>query len=113
MREDGLDFVRVGAFGEIPEGESRAYDTPAGRVTVVHVENQLYAFGDECTHQGCSLSEGELDDRAATIECPCHGSVFDVETGEPTEGPAQDPVPIFQVREVDGWVEVATRPGQG
>ena len=86
-----MDFVRVGALGEIPEGEMRAYDLPAGRVTVAHVEAHLYAFGDECTHQGCSLAGRGLDDRAATVECPCHGSVFDVENGEPIEGPAADP----------------------
>jgi 3-phenylpropionate/trans-cinnamate dioxygenase ferredoxin subunit len=106
-----LDYVRVGALGEIPEGEVRAYDTPSGRVAVAHAENRLFAFGDECTHQGCSLAEGTLDDREARVECPCHGSVFDVETGEPVEGPAEDPLPVFQAREVEGWVEVATRPG--
>ena len=37
---------------------------------------------------------------------PVDGSVFDLETGEPTEGPAADPVPVFPVREVDGWIEV-------
>ena len=93
-----MDYVRVGALGEIPEGEARAYDTPAGRVAVAHDEAHLYAFGDECTHQGCSLAEGEFDDRRATIECPVDGSVFDVETGEPIEGPAVDPLPIFQAR---------------
>ena len=108
-----MDFVKVGALGEIPEGEMRAYDTDAGRVTIAHVEARLFAFGDECTHMGCSLAEGEFDDRAATVECPCHGSVFDVETGEPTEGPAQDALPVFQAREIDGWVEVATRPSEG
>ena len=85
-----MDFVRVGAFGEIPEGDVRAFDTPWGRVAVTHVEAHVYAFGDECTHQGCSLSEaGTFDDRAATVECHCHGSVFDVERGEPLEGPAR------------------------
>jgi len=108
-----MEFVRVGALGEIHEGEMRAYDTPAGRVTVAHIEANLYAFGDECTHQGCSLAEGEFDDRSATVECPCHGSVFDVENGEPIEGPAADPLPVFRAREVEGWVEVATRPGEG
>ena len=83
-----MDYVRVGSMGEIPEGEARAYDTPAGRVAVAHDEAHLYAFGDECTHQGCSLAEGAFDDRQATIECPVDGSVFDVETGEPLEGPA-------------------------
>ncbi len=105
-----MDFTRVAALGEIPEGEARAYDLPTSRVAVAHVESRLYAFGDECTHQGCSLAEGSLDERAATVECPCHGSVFDVETGEPIEGPAEDPVPVFDVRVVDGWVEVTSTP---
>ena len=83
-----MDFVRVGSLGEIPEGEARAFDTPAGRVAVTHDETHLYAFADECTAQGCSLAEGEFDDRRATIECANDGSVFDVETGEPIEGPA-------------------------
>ena len=104
-----MDFIRVGALAEIPEGEMRAFDTPAGRIAVAHVEQRLFAFGDECTHQGCSLSDGEFSDREATVECPCHGSVFDVETGEPIEGPAQDPVPVYGARITDdGWAEVAT-----
>lgn len=107
-----MEFNRVGALGEIPDGEARAFDTPSGRVAVAHVEARLFAFGDSCTHMGCSLAEGEIDDRAATVECPCHGSVFDVETGEPLEGPAEDPVAIFPTRIVDGWVEVAATPGR-
>jgi 3-phenylpropionate/trans-cinnamate dioxygenase ferredoxin component len=106
-----LEFIRVGALAEIPEAEVRAFDIPSGRVAVAHLEHRLFAFGDECTHQGCSLSEGEFDDREGTIECPCHGSVFDIETGEPTEGPAQDPVPVYRTREVDGWVEIAAEAG--
>ena len=65
---------------------------------------------DACTHQGCSLADGTVDERAVTVECPCHGSVFDIETGEPVEGPAEDPVPIFEARIVDGWVEVTSSP---
>ena len=106
-----MDFIRVGGIAEIPEGELRAYDTPAGRVAFAHVEHRLFAFGDECTHAGCSLSEGAFDDREATVTCPCHGSVFDVETGEPVDGPAKDPVPVFPAHVTDdGWVEVATQP---
>ena len=101
----------MAGVAEIPEGEMRAFDTSAGRVAVAHVEHRLFAFGDECTHQGCSLAEGELSDREATVECPCHASVFDIETGEPVEGPAVDPVPVFPVRLVEDWVEVGSRPG--
>jgi 3-phenylpropionate/trans-cinnamate dioxygenase ferredoxin subunit len=107
-----MDFVRVGALAEIPEGEMRAYDSDAGRVAVAHVEYRLFAFGDECTHAGCSLSEGEFDDRESTVTCACHESVFDVETGEPIGGPAQDPLPIYAVRDVDGWIELSLQPVQ-
>lgn len=104
------EFVRLGPFAEIAEGEVRAYDLPWGRVAVTHVEHRLFAFADECTHAGCSLSEGSFDDRAATITCANDESVFDVETGEPIAGPAQDPVAVHRAREVDGWVEVSPRP---
>ncbi len=105
-----MDFVRVASLAEIPDGEMRAFDLPTSRLAVAHVEAKVFAFADECTHAGCSLSEGELDDRATTVECPCHGSVFDIESGEPLEGPAQDPVAIHQARLVDGWVEIADQP---
>ncbi|MBI3648689.1 MAG: Rieske (2Fe-2S) protein [Actinobacteria bacterium] len=109
-----MEFIRIAALAEIPEGEVRAYDTPSGRVAIAHIEHRLFAFGDECTHSGCSLAEGKLDDRKATVECPCHASVFDVETGEPVEGPAADPLPVFVAREEGGWIEVTTEPaGEG
>jgi 3-phenylpropionate/trans-cinnamate dioxygenase ferredoxin subunit len=105
-----MEFVRVGSLAEIPEGEMRAFDLPSGRIAVTHVEARMYAFADECTHAGCALSDGDFDDRAATVTCACHGSVFDVETGEPIDGPAQDPVAVHRARLVDGWVEVAELP---
>jgi nitrite reductase/ring-hydroxylating ferredoxin subunit len=105
-----MEFVRVGSLAEIPEGEMRAFDLPSGRIAVAHVEARMFAFSDECTHAGCALSDGDFDDRAATVTCACHGSVFDVETGEPIEGPAQDPVSVHRARLVDGWVEVADQP---
>jgi 3-phenylpropionate/trans-cinnamate dioxygenase ferredoxin subunit len=103
-------FVRVASLAEIPDGEMRAYDLTTGRVGLAHVENELFAFGDECTHEGCSLAEGELGGQEDSVICPCHGSEFDLRTGEPLVGPAEDPVPILATRVVDGWIEV--RPPQ-
>lgn len=102
--DDG--FVRIASLAELPEGEIRAYDLTTGRVALAHVENDLYAFGDECTHEGCSLAEGELGEQEETVVCPCHGSEFDLRTGEPLVGPAEDPVPVFSMRVVDDWIEV-------
>lgn len=103
--DDG--FVRVASLAEVPDGELRAYDLTVGRVTIAHLENEVFAFGDECTHEGCSLAEGELDEMADTVVCPCHGSAFDVRNGEPVKGPAEDPLPVYPVRVTDdGWIEL-------
>jgi 3-phenylpropionate/trans-cinnamate dioxygenase ferredoxin subunit len=108
----GVDFVRVGAFVEVPEGELRAYEVPSGRVAVAHVENRLFAIADECTHEGCSLAEqGRLSETEDAVECALDGSVFDLETGEPIGGPASDRAAVFPVRVTDGWIEVGIAPG--
>ncbi len=99
-------YHRVASLAEVPEGELRAFDLPGLRVAVAHVENELFALGDECTHEGCSLAEGELGGQEDSVVCPCHGSEFDLATGEPLEGPASDPVPVFPVRVTDGWIEI-------
>ena len=104
-----MEYLRVGTLAEIPEGEVRAYELPTGRVAIAHVEQRLFAFGDECTYGGCSLSEGQFDDRAAEVTCASDDSVFDAETGEPVRGPARDPVPVYPAREIDGWVEISPR----
>jgi nitrite reductase/ring-hydroxylating ferredoxin subunit len=62
------------------------------------------AFDNSCTHEECPLSEGDLDrDR---VTCYCHGSEFDVRTGEVIEGPAEEPLSVYPVRVVDGELQV-------
>lgn len=105
MQEEN-GFQRIAALAEVPEGELRAYDLPVGRVAVVHVEQELFAVGDECPHDLGSLAEGELGADEDSVVCAGDGSEFDLRTGEPLEGPAIDPVPVFRVRERDGWIEI-------
>lgn len=90
------EWVTVGQGGEVGEGEVGAYQVKDRTVAVANVGGALHAFDDVCTHRGCSLAEGELEGSA--IECPCHGSVFDVTTGEVLTGPATEPVETFEVR---------------
>jgi 3-phenylpropionate/trans-cinnamate dioxygenase ferredoxin subunit len=101
-------FVRVGSVAEVPEGEVRGYDAGWGRVCVAHLPARLAALLDECPEDGCRLSEGELveDDDGVGVACPCDGSRFDLETGEPIRGPAVDRVALVTVRVDDGWIEV-------
>ena len=110
---DDEEFLRVASPAEIPEGELRSYDLPGARIAVAHVENELFAFGDECTHEGCSLAEGRLGEREETVICPCHESEFDLRSGEPVGGPAVDPVPVYRLRLYDDWIEVLLTPEGG
>jgi nitrite reductase/ring-hydroxylating ferredoxin subunit len=97
-------WVSIGSAGGVPEGEVMSFGVDARQVAVANVEGDLHAFDDTCTHQQCSLAEGELD--GTIIECPCHGSQFDVITGEATNGPAVDPVDVFETKEEDGELKV-------
>jgi 3-phenylpropionate/trans-cinnamate dioxygenase ferredoxin component len=83
-------MVRVSAGSKFAEGEMRVFDIDGTKVSVAAVGGRLYAFDDACTHMGCSLGEGKLEN--ATVTCPCHGSEFDVTSGAVVRGPAQRPV---------------------
>ncbi len=60
-------------------------------------EGEFKAYANICTHQGCALESISPDG----IRCPCHGSVFDVATGEPIDGPADSPLSELPIT-VDG-----------
>jgi nitrite reductase/ring-hydroxylating ferredoxin subunit len=100
------EFVRVGAAAEVPDGEIREFDLPGVRIAVTCVDGRFHAFGGECTVEGCQLAEGSIEDGEA-VACPDDGSAFDLTTGEPLRGPAEDPIPVFAVRVERGWLEVA------
>jgi 3-phenylpropionate/trans-cinnamate dioxygenase ferredoxin subunit len=104
-------FVRIAAVVEVPEGEIRGYDLPTGHVAVARLEHELFAFADECPGDGCSLSDGELDELADAVVCPCDGTAFDLQTGEPVTGPTGDRVTLYQVRVVEDWIEVGPEIG--
>ena len=79
------------------------------RLLLARVEGRWVAMSDRCTHRGGALHEGELEDGCVT--CPLHGSVFRLADGSVVSGPATSPQPVYDVRLLDGQVEVrAARP---
>lgn len=91
-----MEFIRAAPKGDLKLGEKTAISVGGRDVLVANLEDNYYAVGNICTHMGCMLSDGELI--GGNIECPCHGSVFDVKTGNVVNGPAKKPEPTYQVK---------------
>jgi nitrite reductase/ring-hydroxylating ferredoxin subunit len=89
---------------DLKPGDMRAFDVWDTRITVANVAGTFYAFGDTCTHMGCSLAKGDLE--GTTVTCPCHGSKFDARNGAVLHGPAQEPVEIYKSRVESGSLEI-------
>jgi 3-phenylpropionate/trans-cinnamate dioxygenase ferredoxin subunit len=99
------EFVSVGRSDEIAEGEAKAFDVGGQEIGVSRVDGTLYAFSDICTHRRCNLSMGgEIEGTAIT--CECHGSTFDMATGQVLAEPATEPIATFPVRDQDGDLQI-------
>lgn len=95
-------LLEVGKTTDIPEGEARRFVVNRIEIAVANLGNGSFvAVDDICSHAEASLSEGEVDVDMETIECPRHGSTFDLRTGQPKSLPATVPIPTFPVK-VDG-----------
>jgi len=79
----------------VKPGAIAAFDIGGQRVAVANVDGTRYAFDDACTHRQCSLAKGRLS--GTTVTCECHGSQFDVRTGNVLRGPATQPVRTYQI----------------
>ena len=72
------------------------------RIVIARTEQAFVAIDDRCTHRGGSLAGGVMI--CGTVQCPWHGSQFDVKTGVAKAGPAKDKINTFQVKEAEGKV---------
>jgi 3-phenylpropionate/trans-cinnamate dioxygenase ferredoxin subunit len=94
---------------ELRPGESRLVDVDGRKVGVFKADGELYAIEDRCSHDDGPLAEGPFDPDAKTVECPRHGSLFDLTTGRPKTLPAYLPVATFPVRVEDGMIKLEVR----
>ena len=90
-------FVKVAQVSEISPGEMITVDFPSGdAVLIANVEGVIHACDDICSHAYASLSEGDIN--GVEVECPLHGALFNVTTGEALTPPAEAPIKVYQVQ---------------
>jgi 3-phenylpropionate/trans-cinnamate dioxygenase ferredoxin component len=94
--------VKIAPLEDLPEGRGVRVHVGPLELAVFRVGEEVFALGDECSHAKASLSEGEVFD--GEVECPRHGSPFDLKTGRPMALPATAPVPVFPVEVREGDV---------
>jgi nitrite reductase/ring-hydroxylating ferredoxin subunit len=117
----GVDH-RYAHAGQWKERTLRAWDQPAcnqselneGQMMMVHVGNESFvigrcaqgyaAFSNQCTHKGGPLADGALV--GCTVQCPWHGSQFDIHTGRVVSGPAGHKIRTYEVEVRGGEVYV-------
>jgi 3-phenylpropionate/trans-cinnamate dioxygenase ferredoxin subunit len=75
-------------------------------VLAANVNGEIFAIADLCSHEDAILSNGALKD--GCVECPLHGSRFDLKTGEPREEPATEPVETYvvEIREDTIYIQI-------
>ncbi len=90
-------IIDVCSVSELIPGEMRVVEWEDLEIGVFNCAGTVLAIEDRCSHDDGTLVDGELDQAQCTIECPRHGSVFDLKTGKPMTLPAYVPVDTFSV----------------
>jgi 3-phenylpropionate/trans-cinnamate dioxygenase ferredoxin subunit len=85
--------VEIAPIADLPDGRGVRVEVGEHRIAVFRSGDTVHAIGDRCSHAEASLSEGDLFD--GEVECPRHGSPFDLATGKPGTLPATAPVPVY------------------
>ena len=93
------DFVKVAEIKDIQPSKIIAIDVDGEKVCVANVEGKYYAIGNVCTHMGGPLAEGKLEGNV--VQCPWHGSRFDITTGKVLRPPAVREEPTYEVKVED------------
>ena len=106
MQTSGI--VEVAELNELEPGQMKLLHFAHKRIVLARTIKSYVAFDDRCSHKGGSLAGGSLI--CGIVQCPWHGSQFDVENGEVKAGPAGDKISVYKVEERDGTVYLQLNP---
>lgn len=98
------NLIEVAKSGELEINQMKLIRLKDKRIVLGKTEIGYVAFDDHCTHRGGSLAGGSMI--CGTVQCPWHGSQFNVNTGEVKAGPAKETINTYAVREENGKVLV-------
>jgi len=96
--------LKICDLTDLEEATPRRIEIEGKKLSIVLLNERIYALDDTCSHEDVSLSEGEVDIDECALECWKHGSLFSLETGEALSLPATKSVKTYEVRSIDNDV---------
>lgn len=102
---DTASNTKLGNVNDLPVGDMHAVKMGDREILLIRLDTGIYAMDNFCTHGACRLANGKLE--GGTLRCLCHGSEFNVKTGEVVNGPATTPQPTFAVVLKNGEISLA------
>lgn len=90
---------------ELPEGSREVFDVGNMSILLLNVNGEYFAVENLCSHAAYTLENGALHD-GCQLECPTHGAIFDIRTGEALSAPAYTPIKTFATRVENGEIQV-------
>jgi len=99
-----MNELKICDLTDLEEAAPRRIEIEGKKLSIVLLNERIYALDDTCSHEDVSLSEGEVDIDECALECWKHGSLFSLETGEALSLPATKSVKSYEVRIVDNDV---------
>ena len=100
------ETVDICPISELPPGAKRIVEWEDVEIGIFNCNGELFAIEDRCSHDDGPLAEGDFDPDTCTVECPRHGSEFDLRTGKPVTLPAYVPVDTFPVIVDDDMIKL-------
>lgn len=88
-----MSFEKVAQVADIPDDEPLKVEIGDTQIALVKTDGDVYAVSNVCTHEYAEMHEGFVE--GTEIECPLHGSMFDVKIGEVKSLPATENLPTF------------------
>jgi 3-phenylpropionate/trans-cinnamate dioxygenase ferredoxin component len=99
-----MTIKKIGLVKEMEFEPIKAIVADGKEILVVNIGTTFTAIGNKCTHMGCKLSGGKIE--GDVVRCPCHGSMFNVRTGEVVRGPAKKSEPVYTVTVENGELSI-------
>lgn len=90
------DYVKATEVKNIPPSQMKEVEVNGEKICLANVEGKYYAIGNVCTHLGGPLAQGKLEDYE--VQCPWHGSRFDIRTGKVVRPPAMRSEPTYEIK---------------